>query len=104
MDNAKLTDQVIGAAYEVHRTLGPGFLGKVYCNALQIELELRGITSKPEVMIDVFYKGHRVGEYKADLFVENKLIIQVKAVQTLVKEHKVQLVNYLIHLTPLVTS
>jgi GxxExxY protein len=95
MDIKQLTDQVIGAAYEVHKELGPGFLEKVYRNALQYELELRGIQAQPEVMIDVYDKGRRVGEYQADLFIEKRLIVEIKAVQNLAKEHEVQLVNYL---------
>ncbi|MBI4672461.1 MAG: GxxExxY protein [Chloroflexi bacterium] len=95
MELEQLTEQIIGAAYEVHRVLGPGFLEKVYRNALQIELEMRGIQAQREVDIDVHYKGHVVGTYAADLLVENCLIVEVKAVQNLVKEHEVQLVNYL---------
>ena len=90
-----LTQRIIGFSYKVHNCLGPGFLEKVYENALRIELEKAGITVKQQEPINVRYEGHVVGEYWADLWVDGRLIIEVKAVQALVKEHEVQLVNYL---------
>ncbi len=91
----KLTETVIAGAYEIHNTLGPGFLERVYANAMQFELEARGLQIHREPKIDVYYKGRLVGEYYADLLVENRLIVEIKAVQNLLKEHEVQLVNYL---------
>ena len=77
------------------KTLGPGFLEKVYENALRIELEKIGLRVKQQEPINVLYDGHVVGEYYADLWVNEQLVIELKATQTLVKQHEVQLVNYL---------
>ncbi|GAB4439156.1 MAG: GxxExxY protein [Anaerolineae bacterium] len=95
MDDDSLTKQIIGLAYKVHNTLGVGFLEKVYENALKIELEKAGLTVKQQEPINVYYEGQMVGEYFADLWVENRIIIELKAVRALDKMHEVQLVNYL---------
>ena len=87
--------QVIGAALSVHKELGAGFLEKVYENALMIELEEQGLTAQQQYHIPVYYKGQWVGEYYADLFVEDCLIVELKATQELHPIHEVQLVNYL---------
>src|SRR3979411_855622 len=90
-----LTHIIIGCAYKVHNTLGPGFLEKVYENALRIELEKQRLTVKQQQPISVTYDGQLVGEYYADLFVEQRVVVEVKGVQSLVREHEAQLVNYL---------
>ena len=90
-----LTQAIIGCAYKVHNTLGPGFLEKVYENALRIELEKLGLRVKQQEPINVKYEGHLVGEYYADLWVDERVVVELKAAQSLVKEHEVQLVNYL---------
>lgn len=90
-----LTQVIIGCAYKVHNALGPGFLERIYENALRIELEQAGICVRQQQPIKVCYEGHVVGDYFADLCVDGNLIIEIKAVQTLVKEHEAQLVNYL---------
>ena len=90
-----LTQTIIGCSYKVHNALGPGFLEKVYENALRIEIEKAGISVQQQEPIKVFYAGQAVGEYWADLWVADRLIIEVKAVQAVTKEHEVQLVNYL---------
>jgi hypothetical protein len=90
-----LTHQVIGFAYKIHAKLGTGFLEKVYENSLRIELERAHFKVKQKEPINVFYEGQQVGEYFADLWVADQLIIEVKAIQNLAKEHEVQLVNYL---------
>ena len=95
MNEDDLTQKIIGCAYKVHNTLGPGFLEKVYENALRIELEKLGLRVKQQEPINVCYEGHVVGEYFADLGGEERLVIELKALQTLVKQHEVQLVNYL---------
>ena len=95
MTNDDLTKMIIGCAYKVHNTLGSGFLEKVYENALRIELEKLGRKVKQQEPINVSYEGQVVGEYYADLWVDDSLVIEVKAVRTLVKRHEVQLVNYL---------
>jgi GxxExxY protein len=90
-----LTQKIIGCAYKVHNTLGPGFLEKIYQNALRIELKRTGVDSRQQEPISVRYEGQVVGDYFADLWVDNRVIVEVKAVQSLHKEHEVQLVNYL---------
>ena len=95
MKDEDLTRKIIGCAYKVHNTLGPGFLEKVYENALRIELEKLGLEVKQQEPINVAYDGQVVGEYYADLWVDERVVIELKAAQTLVKQHEVQLVNYL---------
>jgi GxxExxY protein len=95
METNKLTEIIIGCAYSVHRELGSGFLEKVYENALLLELEDAGLSVRQQTPIPVHYKGRMVGEYYADLIVEGRIIIEIKAVQNLAKEHEVQLVHYL---------
>ena len=90
-----LTQKIIGCAYKVHNTLGPGFLEKVYENALRIELEKLGLRVKQQEPINVEYEGQVVGEYYADLWVDGRVVVEVKATQAIAKEHEVQLVNYL---------
>ncbi|WP_423225530.1 GxxExxY protein [Candidatus Amarolinea aalborgensis] len=92
---AELSDMVIGCAFRVHNELGEGFLERVYENALLIELKEAGLAVRQQVPISVIYRGRPVGEYYADLLVENKLVLEIKAVQQLLKEHEVQLVHYL---------
>ena len=95
MKEDDLTQAIIGCAYKVHNALGPGFLEKVYENALRIELEKIGLRVKQKEPISVSYDGQVVGEYYADLWVDERVVIELKAVQSLVKQHEVQLVNYL---------
>jgi GxxExxY protein len=95
MKDDDLTHQIIGCAYKVHNTLGPGFLEKVYENSLRIELEKLGFKVKQQEPINVTYDGQVVGEYYADLWVDDRVVIELKAAQTLVTRHEVQLVNYL---------
>jgi len=95
MKDDALTQKIIGCAYKVHNTLGPGFLEKVYENALRIELEKLGLRVRQQEPLSVAYEGHVVGEYYADLWVDERVVIELKAAQTLVKQHEVQLVNYL---------
>lgn len=90
-----LTEKIIGCAYKAHNTLGSGFLEKVYENALRIELEKLGLRVRQQEPINVKYDSKLVGSYYADLWVDERVIVEVKAVLTLVKEHEVQLVNYL---------
>ena len=89
------TQTIIGAFYETYNALGPGFLEKVYENALMIELKERGLRAHHQCPIDVHYKGECVGEYIADIVVEDKVICEIKAVQQLRPEHEAQLLNYL---------
>ena len=95
MKYQELTENIIKAAYTVHNTLGYGFLEKVYRNALVIELAKRGIKADSEKPIKVFYEGQIVGDYLCDLIVDDKVILELKAVRELNDIHEVQLVNYL---------
>jgi GxxExxY protein len=91
----ELSGRVIGAAMRVHSTLGPGFTEGVYQNALALEMALEGIPFEREVKLEVRYRGELVGLYRADLLVAGVLILELKAVQVILPEHEVQVVNYL---------
>ncbi len=93
--DSRLTEIVIGAAYAVHNDLGEGFLEAVYVNALSIELTSLSVNHKLEMPLSVYYKGQRVGEYRADIVVEDCLILEIKAVASLNPAHEQQLVHYL---------
>jgi GxxExxY protein len=93
--HSDLTQDIIGAAYEVYRELGYGFLEKVYAAALKKELEGRGREAVSEAQIEVHYKGESVGVYFADVLVDKRVICEVKAAQKLAPEHEAQLLNYL---------
>ncbi len=93
--HSKLTEEIIGAFFTVYNALGYGFLEKVYANALKLELEHRGLKAKQEFPIIVRYLGNTVGEYYADLVVNDLVIVEIKAVKTLLQEHEAQLLNYL---------
>jgi GxxExxY protein len=90
-----LAREVIGAAIEVHRILGPGYLECVYEDALCVELELGGIPLSRQVVFGVEYKGKCVGESRLDLLVANQLIVELKAVEELLPVHKAQVISYL---------
>lgn len=91
----RLAHATIGAAIEVHRHLGPGFLESVYESALSVELESRGIDCQRQVGVAVEYKGIQVGEARFDLLVGGALIVELKAVDALLPIHKAQLISYL---------
>jgi len=91
-----LCGQVIGLAMKVHSILGPGFLESIYQNALALELRRAGMRIEAEKAISVFYQGELMGTFLADLFVNDVLIVETKAIQALAKVHEVQLVNYLV--------
>ncbi|MCD4755698.1 MAG: GxxExxY protein [Deltaproteobacteria bacterium] len=95
MDINKLTYQINGAIFEVNRELGAGFLEKVYENALLVELMDRGLNAQNQVSIKVKYKEKEVGDYYADIVVENQVILEIKAIDSLQKIHEAQLLNYL---------
>ena len=90
-----LTATIIGCAMKVHRTLGAGFLESVYQKALLHELRKSGFRVESEKAIQVFYDGELVGDFKADIIVQNEIILELKAVQALNTTDEVQLVNYL---------
>jgi GxxExxY protein len=91
----ELTQKVIGAFFEVSRELGPGFLEKVYERALVGELRLRGLSVSNQSRFEVGYKGLVVGDYVPDILVEDRLIVELKCVDELRREHMAQCLNYL---------
>jgi GxxExxY protein len=93
--HAETTKEIIGAFYKVYNELGHGFLEKVYGNALSIELGKLGLKVEPEKRILVYYEGQVVGEYYADLLVNDRVIVELKSVQQLTDVHEAQLLNYL---------
>jgi GxxExxY protein len=90
-----LTEQVLSAVFEVSNTLGAGFLEKVYERALFIELGIRGVRATAQTSLAVTYKGRSVGEYFADILVEDVLVVELKCVERLGNEHMAQCLNYL---------
>jgi GxxExxY protein len=95
MDINDITYAINGAIFEVSTVLGPGFLEKVYENALLVELRNRGLSAESQAPIKVSYKNECVGEYTADILVEGKVIIELKTVEKLEKIHEAQIMNYL---------
>ena len=90
-----LTEMIIGACYKVYNQLGYGFSEKVYENALVIELNKQGLDVVQQAAIKVFYEGVLIGEFYADLLVNQSVIVELKAVHHLLDEHQSQLLSYL---------
>ena len=95
MDLNDITYKINGAVFEVNKVLGSGFLEKIYEKAMLIELKKSGLTAESQVPIKVYYKSEVVGEYYADILVERKVVIELKAVEGLQNVHEAQLLNYL---------
>jgi GxxExxY protein len=95
MNERELIERVVGAAFEVSNTLGCGFLEKVYERAMTKEIRLRGLRVKTQCSYSVIYKEQLVGEYFADLVVEDKLVVELKCVEQFSNEHLAQCLNYL---------
>ena len=94
--HAEITEVIIGCFYTVYNKLGFGFLEKVYENALLIELKEAGLNAFPQIPIEVYYKNIKVGNYFADILVNDKVILELKAGDgIIIEEHELQLVNYL---------
>lgn len=93
--HGEITESIIASFYDVYNTLGYGFLEKVYENALALELAKQGFDIKAQVPIPVFYDDKQVGQYYADLLVDDKVIVEIKATKDLCEEHEFQLINYL---------
>ena len=92
----EITEKIIKSFYTVYNKLGYGFLEKVYENALLFELRQEGLQCSKQVPIEVYYEGNIVGNYFADIIVEDKIIIELKAGDgALIEEHELQLINYL---------
>ena len=90
-----ITDKILRAYYNVYNSLGYGFLEKVYENSMMLELMELGLICERQKQINVFYKEKKVGEYYADILVESKVILELKACEVLMPEHQAQLLNYL---------
>jgi len=93
--HTEITDKIIKAFYNVYNKLGYGFLEKVYEHALMIELPKLGVTCKNQFPIKVYYDNKCIGEYFADIIVNDIVIIELKATESLCEEHEFQLINYL---------
>ncbi len=90
----KLTHKIIGCAMEVHNQMGNGFQEVVYQRALSIEFNLNGINHQRELEMPLEYKGYNVGTRRVDFFVEDKVMVEIKAIETLEGVHKAQAINY----------
>jgi GxxExxY protein len=95
MDIDQLTYAINGAVFEVNRILGPGFLEKVYENALIVELGQNGVKARAQAPIKVTYKEAIVGDYIADILVDDRVIVELKTVERIERIHEAQLLNYL---------
>jgi len=95
MKHEELTREIIAAFYQVYNCLGYGFLERVYEQAMMIELKNRGLTVHQQAPIHVFYQTEQVGEYFADLLIENAVIAELKAAEAISEKHEAQLLNYL---------
>ncbi len=95
LEHETLTQEIINAFYKVYNTLGFGFLEKFYENALLLELRERGIECKTQQPVRVYYRDTEVGFYIADMIVEEKVIIEIKAAEAICEQHECQLINYL---------
>ena len=92
----ELSYQIIGAAIEVHKHIGPGMLESVYQTCLEIELTERGLSFKQEFDIPIEYKGHHIqGQFRFDFFVEELIVVELKAVSELLPIHEAQVINYM---------
>jgi GxxExxY protein len=95
MKHEEITREIIGAAYQVFKALGFGFLESVYKKAMIIELRERGLKVEEEKALKVYYRDRVVGDFFIDLFVEDEVVVELKSIKAIAKEHEVQLVNYL---------
>lgn len=93
--HSDLTEVILNAFYSVYNALGYGFLEKLYENALYFELKKRGLQVEQQKPIEVCYRDQIVGEYFADLVVEDKVIVEIKAAKQIAREHEAQILNYL---------
>lgn len=95
LEHGELTEKIIGCCFEVINELGPGFLETVYEKALGVTLRDKGLDAKEQVPLRVQFRGHCVGEFFADILVEDTVLVELKAVKALAPEHQAQLINYL---------
>ena len=90
-----LINNIIGAAIDVHRELGPGYLEKVYEQAMSLELKHRGLSHSTQTPVIVYYKGTKIHGQVLDMIVENKVILELKSVETVLPVHEAQILSYL---------
>jgi len=95
LKHRKLSRKIIRSFYDVYNELGTGFLELVYENSFYILLNKTGLDVEQQVPITVYFKGHEVGKYVADLIVEGKILIELKSVSSLLPQHEAQILNYL---------
>jgi len=93
--HSDITSEIIKAFYKVYNELGYGFLERVYENAILIELRNIDLECKPQCSVEVFYQNCKVGQYIADIIVEDSVIVEMKAAESICEEHEAQLINYL---------
>ncbi|MDO9186634.1 MAG: GxxExxY protein [Bacteroidia bacterium] len=93
--HSEITGKILKAFFNVYNTIGYGFYEKVYENALSIELKKLNLKCENQRPVTVYYEGNIVGSYFADIIVEDKVIVELKAVDLIIEEHEIQLVNYL---------
>lgn len=96
MEQRKLTEKIIGCAYRVYNRMGFGFVESVYEKCMLIELTKAGLGVESQKPITVYYKDEIVGQFVADIVVEDTVVVELKSVKQIVKAHEVQLVNYLV--------
>ena len=95
LEHDELTDRIIGAAIAVHKALGPGFLESIYENALAIELGAQGISFQRQMSIQVLYRESEVGSHRLDLFVSERIVVELRAVKTIENVHFAVVRSYL---------
>jgi GxxExxY protein len=95
LKHAELTDKIIGVFYDVYNELGQGFLESTYAEAMVVALEEAGLAATREVAVPVWFRGRKVGQYFADLLVNNVVLLELKAGRTLESAHEAQLLHYL---------
>ena len=93
--HSELTDKIIGVFYEVYNDLGFGFFESVYRNSFRLALIEKGLSVQEEVHTPVFFRGNNVGDFKADLIVNQIILVELKTAETLVRAHEAQVLNYL---------
>lgn len=93
--HSDITEKIIGCAMQVHSALGNGFQEVIYQRSLEIEMKMQGLQFHREYEMDIFYKGYKVGKRRADFFVENAVMVEIKAITKLEDVHLAQAINYL---------
>jgi len=95
LKHAELTDKIVGVYYDVYNELGYSFLESVYEESMAMALREAGLEAEPQVAVPVLFRGHQVGDFRADLLIEHKILLELKAARTLDRSHEAQLLHYL---------